>query len=652
MPNHAIAGRSGNRPAADSTNENSDASGYGSSDVGTSGGYDANQGRWPVIRGIIGGMAVVTQSDVAPQRALFRRGMRLVTAYVRMHPRPFFISVAGSFLFAVSSILLTTALGKATDEVLEPSFTAPVPSRSVWLAVLALMTFGCGRALGIMVRRYYSGVAGERVMASLRNRVADRYRDLQLQYHRETPTGELLAHMEADVKAAVDVFWPVPFATGVIALTVFAMIDLARADPWLALIGLILFPVARPDEPELRAPDGGAGAGRAGGHRRGLRRRARIDRRSPGGRRPWGARTSRPSASRRRRRPSGATGWPAATSGRRSRRGSTPLPTLATALLLAVGSWRVSTGAITTGQLIGFVALFGLLSWPMRFIGWILAELPRAVVGYARLEDVFAEQVIVTPPAEPVAAPAGARSASRSAGVRHLYDGIPVLDGVSFDVAADGDRSRSSGRPASASRRWRSCWSASPTRTKAACCVGGVDVRDADPVALRRDVSIVFQESFLFATTVRENIALEAESSEAEVVRLGDDRLGRSLHPRAAARLRHRGRRARPHAQRAASASAWRSRGPWPGRPRVLILDDATSSVDPTVEADILVGAPPRAVDDADRGGLPPLDDPARRPGRSSWRTASSRRPVRTTSCVGREPGYAAIIHAYERGER
>ena len=68
-------------------------------------------------------------------------------------------------------------------------------------------------------------------MATLRNRVADRYRDLALQYHRETPTGELLAHMEADVKAAVDVFWPVPFATGVIALMVLAMISLFRADP-------------------------------------------------------------------------------------------------------------------------------------------------------------------------------------------------------------------------------------------------------------------------------------------------------------------------------------------------------------------------------------------------------------------------------------
>ena len=65
------------------------------------------------------------------------------------------------------------------------------------------------------------------------------------------------------------------------------------------------------------------------------------------------------------------------------------LPTLAIALLLAVGSWRVSTGDITLGDLIGFVALFQLLAWPMRFIGWILAELPRAVVGYDRIEEVL-----------------------------------------------------------------------------------------------------------------------------------------------------------------------------------------------------------------------------------------------------------------------
>ena len=162
--------------------------------------------------------AQTTVADTAPADVtpgdLFGRGLRLIVSYVRMHPRPFFVSVAGAVLFAFASIALTTALGRATDEVLRPAFQDGVDSRRIWLAVGALMAFGCLRALGIMTRRFFSGVSGERVMATLRTRIADRYRRLALAYHRETPTGELLAHMEADVKAAVDVFWPVPFATG------------------------------------------------------------------------------------------------------------------------------------------------------------------------------------------------------------------------------------------------------------------------------------------------------------------------------------------------------------------------------------------------------------------------------------------------------
>ena len=85
-------------------------------------------------------------------------------------------------------------------------------------------------------------------------------------------------------------------------------------------------------------------------------------------------------------------------------------------MLVAVGAWRIHDGAINAGELIGFVALFGLLSWPMRFIGWILAELPRAVVGYDRLQTVFAEPVTVAPPAQP-----GARC-------RTARSGCPVRD--------------------------------------------------------------------------------------------------------------------------------------------------------------------------------------------------------------------------------
>ena len=83
------------------------------------------------------------------------------------------------------------------------------------------------------------------------------------------------------------------------------------------------------------------------------------------------------------------------------------LPTLGIVLLLAVGSWRVSTGDVTVGDLVQFVALFGLLAWPMRFIGWILSELPRAVVGYDRLQTVFIEPVTVEPPSQPQPLPSG-----------------------------------------------------------------------------------------------------------------------------------------------------------------------------------------------------------------------------------------------------
>jgi ATP-binding cassette, subfamily B, bacterial len=600
------------------------------------------------MRGIIGGMASVAQTTTGGEkRGLFVRGMRLVVAYVRMHPKPFFISVAGSLLFAVSSVALTPAPGCATDQVLAPSFVAPVPASAIWLAVLALMSFGVGRALGIMLRRYYSGVAGEQVMATLRNRVADRYRDLQLQYHRETPTGELLAHMEADVKAAVDVFWPVPFATGVIAMTLLALAELTRADPWLALIGLILFPslallnrsfAKRMEEPaRLAQEDIGEVSAVAHESIDGALVVKTLGRED--------AETDRlavKALALRNDRVRG--GYVRAT----FEAALDSIPTLATAMLLAVGSWRVASGAITVGELVGFVALFGLLSWPMRFIGWILAELPRAVVGYARLEDVFRTDPTMSPPADPQALPAGPLGLD-VVGVRHLYDGIPVLDGVTFEVrpmesvAIVGPTGVGKSTLAQLLVRL-----ADPDEGRV--LVGDVDVRDADVAALRHDVSIVFQESFLFATSVRENIALDVGVDDGDVVRAAmiasADRFIRELPLGYDTVVGERGYTlSGGQRQRVALARALVR------APRVLILDDATSSVDPTVEADILaalrrelsttlivVAYRLSTIRLADRVIF--LED-----GR-----VKATGPH--THLLATEPGYAAIIHAYERGER
>ena len=100
------------------------------------------------------------------ERGLFLRGLRLIVSYIKTHPAPFLIAVGGSMVYALASIGLTVALGRATDNVLRPAFNGGVPSSEVWLAVASIMVAGTLRALGIMVRRYYSGVAGARVMAT------------------------------------------------------------------------------------------------------------------------------------------------------------------------------------------------------------------------------------------------------------------------------------------------------------------------------------------------------------------------------------------------------------------------------------------------------------------------------------------------------
>ncbi|MEP6759451.1 MAG: ABC transporter ATP-binding protein [Actinomycetota bacterium] len=584
-----------------------------------------------------------TTAEIASSRGLFASGMRLVISYIKLHPKPFFASLAGAILFAVASLALTVAIAHATNDVLEPAFHGGVSASAVWWAVALLMLFGCLRALGIMVRRYYSGVAGERVMATLRRQVSDRYRDLALQYHRETPTGELLAHMEADVKAAVDVFWPVPFATGVIVLVVLAMIQMLRVDPWLALVGALLFPALmlmnrsfakRMQEPaRLAQEDIGVVSSVAHESIDGALVVKTLGRED--------AETQKLLDAARALRDDRVTGgYVRAT----FEAGLDSLPALATVVLVAMGSWRISTGQLSTGDLIGFVALFGLLSWPMRFIGWILAELPRAVVGWNRLQTVFEEQVTVTPPAHPEPLPEGPLGVSVR-DVRYVYDDQSVLDGVSLDITP-GESVAIVGPTGVGKSTLAQLLVRLADPDAGTVAVGGVDVRRADPIALRQAASIVFQESFLFAASVRENIALDDTVDDSGVVRsamiASADRFIRELPGGYDTVVGERGHTlSGGQRQRVALARALAR------APRILILDDATSSVDPTIEADIL-GALRRELDTtlivvAYRLSTIRLAD--RVVFLENGRVAGTGSHDELLATL---PGYAAIIRAYE----
>ncbi len=585
--------------------------------------------------------------DARDARGLFGRGMRLVASYIRAHPGPFVVSVTGAFLFALGSVAVTVALGRVTDRVIRPAFHGGVPWRTIWLGCAAVVGLACLRAVGIMLRRYYSGVAGAAVSATLRERVSDRYRELALSYHREQPTGELLAHMEADVEAAVDVYYPVPFATGAVALVLFALISLVATDLYLSIVGLIMVPAlglmnrsfARRMQGPARRAQERIGEVSAVAHEsidgalivKTLGREA--------------AETSRLEAKaeqlRKERVDAGYI-----------RAGFEPaleaLPALAVIVLLAVGAWRVSVGAVTVGTLIRFVTLFGLLAWPMRFVGWILSELPRAVVGHTRLVQVMEAPVTVAAAARPARLPDGPLGVETQA-VTFVYDGVRVLDEVSFEV-----RPNESVALVGPTGVGKSTLAQLLVRLDdpdaGEVLLGGVNVRHADPADLRRAASIVFQESFLFANTVRENIALDSGASESDVERAATvaqaDRFIRALPDGYDTVVGERGHTlSGGERQRVALARALVR------EPRILILDDATSSVDPTIEAEILMalrkGLKATLIVVAYRLSTIKLADRVLYIESGRLRASGSHEDLMASM-----PGYAAMIHAYEQRAR
>jgi ATP-binding cassette subfamily B protein len=582
-----------------------------------------------------------------PARGLFGRGMRLVLSHIRAHPKPFAISVAGAFVFAVGSIAVTVALGRVTDHVIRPAFGGGVRTSRVWLAVAAVLGLAAVRAAGIGIRRYFSGVFGSLVGATLRDRVSDRYRDLSLSYHRQTPTGELLAHMEADVEASIEVLYPVPFAAGVIFLVAFALVVLGVSDPYLFVLGVLVFPALalmnrsfarRMQGPAQRAQerigdvsavahesvDGALVVKTLG------REEAEIER-------------LRDDAERLRveRVRAGVI-----------RAGFEPaleaLPSLTAVALVAIGAWRISTGAITLGTLVMVVTLFDLLSWPMRFVGWILSELPRAVVGHGRIAGVLQQPITVERSREPVPLPEGPLPV-RAQAVVYEFEGIRVLDEVSFEVRPN-ESVALVGHTGVGKSTLAQLLVRLDDPTSGEILLGGVNLRHVEPESLRRSAAIVFQESFLFARSVTENIALDSGASEEEVRRAARiaraDTFVGALPSGFDTVVGERGYTlSGGERQRVALARAL-VRGP-----RLLILDDATSAVDSTIEAQILQ----RLRDELETT----LVVVAYR--LSTIRLADrvlylERGRIRATGThdelLASEPGYAAMARAYDRSAR
>src|SRR6266542_3312261 len=364
------------------------------------------------------------------------KGLRVLGYAIRGEPRLSAVAVAGSTVFSLLTIGTAYVVGAIIGHVVVPAFdSGRVAIGALVAGAAAILGVSLGKVLALFGRRLGAGAMQFRLQATYRRRVTRRYLRLPLAWHHRHATGTLLSNANADVEAAWYPIAPLPFAVGTVVMLVAAVAALFATDWVLALVGLAVFPsllslnvvYSRRMAPrvahaqQLRAEvsaiahesfDGALVVKTMGreaeeAHRFGTKARELRDAMVRVGR-VRGLFDPMLDA----------------------------LPSLGTLAVLVVGAWRLRQGAVTVAEVVSVAFLFTVLAFPVRAIGWVLAELPRSVVGWERVYRVVSATGDMTYGRSTLDGH-GTPATPRRDHVDYAYpDGSAVLHDVTFEVPA------------------------------------------------------------------------------------------------------------------------------------------------------------------------------------------------------------------------
>ena len=260
-------------------------------------------------------------------------------------------------------------------------------------------------------------------------------------------------------------------------------------------------------------------------------------------------------------------------------------PQVTLAVILVGGALAVGNGALTVGGLIGFVALFTVLLWPILSLGFLLAQAQETASACDRIGELLDAPVTVTDrpglTAQPVGTPARLRF--EAVGFRFPGSADPVLRHVDLDVAP-GETVALVGATGSGKTTLTALVGRLYDVTSGRVTLDGHDVRDLPLAQLRTVVATAFEDATLFSMSVRENLTLgrpgAGDDDVAEALRVAQAGFVHDLPWGLDTRIGEQGLSlSGGQRQRLALARAVL------GRPSVLVLDDPLSALDVHTEA-------------------------------------------------------------------
>ncbi len=532
----------------------------------------------------------------AVPRSTLRKGAAVVARGMREQPRWFAVAVLGSAVYGIMTGAMAWVIGRLTETVIGPAVGArAVSTGQLWQIGLTISAVVLLNVVGIVLRRVGAGYAMFGLGAAYRQRVTRQYLELPLSWHHKHPSGQLLSNANADVEATWNIFAPLPMALGVVVMLLFGAVQMVVVDPLLAAVAMVVFPLLfaanalfqRRMSPQVtRAQQLRADVSEVAHESF----EAALIVKALGREDQEAARFA--AVTHQLRDANIAVG--------RTRGTFDPaiesIPTVGTLVVIAVGAWQASRGQVSAAEVVQVAYLFSVLSFPVRAFGWVLGEVPRAVVGWDRVNAVlqatgameFGDRSL---PPGASALPIAARSVDYAYEVENASGGrdrAPVLQAVTLDVTAGGTTAivgpTGSGKSTLAGLLVRLV-----DPNTGMVLVDGVDLRQLRHGALAEAAAFVPQQTFLFEDTVRGNVTLGLAVSDDQVwaaLRLARAEGFVSALPggldtvvgERGANLSG-GQRQRIALARAVVRN-----------PRLLVLDDATSAIDPSVEQEILAG--------------------------------------------------------------